>query len=60
MAALTSSCASRRSERALKHFARKRFGQHFLTDSGIIDAIVDAGSAVRGETFTGKHCGGFA
>lgn len=25
---------------ALKHLARKRFGQHFLTDSAIIDAIV--------------------
>ena len=33
----TSRCASRRSERrsepALKHIARKRFGQHFLTDA---------------------------
>jgi 16S rRNA (adenine1518-N6/adenine1519-N6)-dimethyltransferase len=26
----------------VKHTARKRFGQHFLTDGGIIDAIVDA------------------
>jgi 16S rRNA (adenine1518-N6/adenine1519-N6)-dimethyltransferase len=26
----------------LKHIARKRFGQHFLTDGGIIDAIVRA------------------
>jgi 16S rRNA (adenine1518-N6/adenine1519-N6)-dimethyltransferase len=26
----------------LKHIARKRFGQHFLTDSAIIDGIVDA------------------
>jgi 16S rRNA (adenine1518-N6/adenine1519-N6)-dimethyltransferase len=26
----------------LKHIARKRFGQHFLTDGGIIDAIVQA------------------
>jgi 16S rRNA (adenine1518-N6/adenine1519-N6)-dimethyltransferase len=25
-----------------KHIARKRFGQHFLADGGIIDAIVDA------------------
>jgi 16S rRNA (adenine1518-N6/adenine1519-N6)-dimethyltransferase len=24
----------------VKHFARKRFGQHFLSDAGIIDAIV--------------------
>ena len=26
----------------MKHIARKRFGQHFLADSGIIDAIVQA------------------
>jgi len=26
----------------LKHIARKRFGQHFLTDGAIIDGIVDA------------------
>ena len=26
----------------MKHIARKRFGQHFLTDGGIIEAIVDA------------------
>jgi 16S rRNA (adenine1518-N6/adenine1519-N6)-dimethyltransferase len=26
----------------LKHIARKRFGQHFLADAGIIDAIVRA------------------
>jgi 16S rRNA (adenine1518-N6/adenine1519-N6)-dimethyltransferase len=26
----------------LKHIARKRFGQHFLTDSAIIDGIVNA------------------
>jgi 16S rRNA (adenine1518-N6/adenine1519-N6)-dimethyltransferase len=26
----------------MKHIARKRFGQHFLTDGGIIDAIVSA------------------
>ena len=26
----------------MKHIARKRFGQHFLTDGGIIGAIVDA------------------
>ena len=26
----------------MKHIARKRFGQHFLTDGGIIDAIVGA------------------
>lgn len=34
----------RRDARAtpMKHIARKRFGQHFLTDGGIIDAIVDA------------------
>ena len=32
----------RGSVRPMKHIARKRFGQHFLTDGGIIDAIVDA------------------
>jgi 16S rRNA (adenine1518-N6/adenine1519-N6)-dimethyltransferase len=26
----------------LKHYARKRFGQHFLADAGIVDAIVRA------------------
>ncbi len=26
----------------MKHIARKRFGQHFLTDGAIIDSIVDA------------------
>jgi 16S rRNA (adenine1518-N6/adenine1519-N6)-dimethyltransferase len=26
----------------VKHIARKRFGQHFLTDTGVIDAIVRA------------------
>ena len=26
----------------MQHIARKRFGQHFLSDGGIIDAIVDA------------------
>jgi 16S rRNA (adenine1518-N6/adenine1519-N6)-dimethyltransferase len=26
----------------MKHIARKRFGQHFLSDGGIINAIVDA------------------
>ena len=26
----------------MKHVARKRFGQHFLTDGAILDAIVDA------------------
>jgi 16S rRNA (adenine1518-N6/adenine1519-N6)-dimethyltransferase len=26
----------------MKHIARKRFGQHFLTDGGIVGAIVDA------------------
>ncbi len=35
------SCASRPSK-AMKHIARKRFGQHFLTDGGIIDDIVRA------------------
>ncbi|MEO5697760.1 MAG: rRNA adenine N-6-methyltransferase family protein, partial [Burkholderiaceae bacterium] len=26
----------------MAHFARKRFGQHFLTDARVVDAIVDA------------------
>ncbi|MEO8299196.1 MAG: rRNA adenine N-6-methyltransferase family protein, partial [Burkholderiales bacterium] len=26
----------------MKHIARKRFGQHFLTDLAVIDRIVDA------------------
>jgi 16S rRNA (adenine1518-N6/adenine1519-N6)-dimethyltransferase len=33
----------------MKHIARKRFGQHFLTDGGIIDAIVDAIAPVPGQ-----------
>ncbi len=31
-----------RQGRPLKHIPRKRFGQHFLSDRGIIDGIVDA------------------
>jgi 16S rRNA (adenine1518-N6/adenine1519-N6)-dimethyltransferase len=33
----------------VKHLARKRFGQHFLTDSGIIDSIVRAIAPRPGE-----------
>jgi len=33
----------------LKHIARKRFGQHFLTDDAIIDAIVSAIDPREGE-----------
>ena len=33
----------------MKHIARKRFGQHFLTDSAIIDGIVDAIHPQAGE-----------
>ena len=33
----------------MKHIARKRFGQHFLTDGGIIDAIVDAIHPIAGQ-----------
>jgi 16S rRNA (adenine1518-N6/adenine1519-N6)-dimethyltransferase len=33
-------CASRRLD--LKHIPRKRFGQHFLADPGVVDAIVRA------------------
>ncbi len=35
---------------ATKHIARKRFGQHFLADGGIIDAIVDAIAPQAGQT----------
>ena len=42
-AAPTSSFATRRNEppATVKHIARKRFGQHFLVDRSVIDAIVD-------------------
>ena len=33
----------------MKHIARKRFGQHFLTDGAILDAIVDAIGPKPGE-----------
>ena len=33
----------------MKHHARKRFGQHFLTDGSVIDAIVDAVDPKPGE-----------
>jgi 16S rRNA (adenine1518-N6/adenine1519-N6)-dimethyltransferase len=33
----------------MKHIARKRFGQHFLTDAGIIDGIVDAINPLPGQ-----------
>jgi len=33
----------------LKHIARKRFGQHFLTDTHIIESIVDAIAPVAGQ-----------
>lgn len=38
-----------RQEFFLKHIARKRFGQHFLTDASIIDGIVDSISPVPGQ-----------
>ena len=38
----TWSSASHRSDGAVKHQPRKRFGQHFLTDTGVLDAIVSA------------------
>ncbi|RYF75242.1 MAG: 16S rRNA (adenine(1518)-N(6)/adenine(1519)-N(6))-dimethyltransferase, partial [Comamonadaceae bacterium] len=31
------------------HHARKRFGQHFLSDGGIVDAIVDAIAPMPGD-----------
>ena len=33
----------------MKHLARKRFGQHFLTDRSVIDAIVDVINPQPGE-----------
>ena len=33
----------------MKHIARKRFGQHFLADRGIVDAIIDAINPKPGE-----------
>ena len=33
----------------MKHHARKRFGQHFLSDGSVIDAIVDAVNPKPGE-----------
>jgi 16S rRNA (adenine1518-N6/adenine1519-N6)-dimethyltransferase len=33
----------------MKHIARKRFGQHFLTDTAIIDSIVDAIDPLPGQ-----------
>jgi len=33
----------------MRHIPRKRFGQHFLTDRGIINAIVDAIAPVAGQ-----------
>ena len=33
----------------MKHIPRKRFGQHFLTDSGLVEAIVDAVDPVSGQ-----------
>jgi len=33
----------------MRHVARKRFGQHFLVDGGVIDAIVDAVDPRPGE-----------
>ena len=33
----------------MKHIARKRFGQHFLTDRAIIDGIVDVINPLAGE-----------
>jgi len=34
----------------VKHIARKRFGQHFLTDSAVIEAIVDAIGPAPGDS----------
>jgi 16S rRNA (adenine1518-N6/adenine1519-N6)-dimethyltransferase len=44
-----SNCASRRLSHPVKHVARKRFGQHFLTDETIVQRIVDAIDPQRGQ-----------
>lgn len=49
MAALMWSFASHPCKR-MKHVPRKRFGQHFLADGGIIEAIVDAISPKPGQS----------
>jgi len=36
----------------MHHQARKRFGQHFLTDGGIIDAIVQAIAPASGQAWS--------
>ncbi len=41
--------AARATRKRLKHIARKRFGQHFLTDGAILDAIVAAIDPKPGE-----------
>ena len=41
---------SKSSAPARDHLPRKRFGQHFLTDAGIIDAIVRAIAPRPGQT----------
>jgi 16S rRNA (adenine1518-N6/adenine1519-N6)-dimethyltransferase len=33
----------------MQHIARKRFGQHFLSDGGIVDAVVDAIAPMPGQ-----------
>ena len=33
----------------MKHIARKRFGQHFLADGGIIESIVSAIAPLPGQ-----------
>src|SRR3990167_1242235 len=48
-AAPTSSFATPRNNGRMKHIPRKRFGQHFLSDHGIIDAIVQAIAPQPGE-----------
>ena len=45
------SCASRHFKLTfMKHIPRKRFGQHFLSDKGIVAAIVDAIDPKPGQT----------
>jgi len=53
VAALTWKCANRPNSSNVKngrHIARKRFGQHFLADAHVIEAIVDAIAAKPGQS----------
>ena len=50
MAALTWKCVNRPNNLTVEHIPRKRFGQHFLADAHIIDAVVGAIAAKPGQS----------